>query len=185
MFESGENSNNIRNVAVDQFSLRCVYSATALVRRPTAGRGDSWGAWHYIACRQVPKGERAAAASRQTAIDADTVYSYSTRPPSDGSGQKRRLLATGRGEKAKAGDDADTSVDAEPTNVWGLVTNIHLSDLAIEGTLESMEDVLCPFRHLRELDLDGGEGGRQSLVGFKNTLGEFARLKSLDRGMTF
>ena len=35
------------------------------------------------------------------------------------------------------------------------MTNIHLSDLNIEGTLASL-DVLCRFRHLRELDLDGG-----------------------------
>ena len=39
---------------------------------------------------------------------------------------------------------------------YGLVTNVHLSDLAIEGTLDSMRDVLCPFTHLRELDIDGG-----------------------------
>ena len=47
---------------------------------------------------------------------------------------------------------------------YGLVTNVHLSDLAIEGTLDSMRDVLCPFTHLRELDIDGGRltgGGRR------------------------
>jgi hypothetical protein len=117
---------------------------------PTAGNGDSWGAWHYIACRQVPPGERAAAALRQAAVEADPVYAYST-PPSGGGGSsgsgpgQRRLQASG----APPGE-------GEPSNVWGLVTNIHLSDLAIEGTLDSMQGVLCPFRHLRELDMDGG-----------------------------
>jgi hypothetical protein len=33
--------------------------------------------------------------------------------------------------------------------VPGLVTNIHITDLAIEGTLESLATVLCPFTHLR------------------------------------
>jgi len=30
-----------------------------------------------------------------------------------------------------------------------------LCDLGIEGTLESLKPVLCPFVHLRELDMDG------------------------------
>jgi hypothetical protein len=37
----------------------------------------------------------------------------------------------------------------------GFVTNIHITDLKIEGTLESLGPALCPFNHLRELDLDG------------------------------
>ena len=37
----------------------------------------------------------------------------------------------------------------------GVVTNVHLTDLKIPGTLESLGKVLCPLRHLRELDLDG------------------------------
>jgi len=66
-------------------------------------------------------------------------------------GGQRRLSATQSGGGAMSGDDS-----GDILKEWGLVTNIHLSDLAIEGTLESMKDVLCPFVHLRELDLDGG-----------------------------
>ena len=33
----------------------------------------------------------------------------------------------------------------------GVVTTIHLCDLGIEGTLESMRAALCPFSHLREV----------------------------------
>lgn len=142
---------------------------------PTAGRGDSWGAWHYIACRQVPPGERAAAAAARlrrrrrrlagldgenagdknnitTIIDAAAYFEIPGDHDDKGgrSAGQKRLLATTE-------SDADRSADEDPSsNVMGLVTNIHLSDLAIEGTLESMEKVLCPFRHLRELDLDGG-----------------------------
>ena len=139
---------------------------------PTAGRGDSWGAWHYIACRQVPPGERAAATStrqrrrRLAGVDGEEIEedsygiidaAYFASTPGDDvvdggseSAGQRRLLSTAESE-------ADAIADAEPpSNMLGLVTNIHLSDLAIEGTLESMEKVLCPFRHLRELDLDGG-----------------------------
>ena len=35
------------------------------------------------------------------------------------------------------------------------MTTIHLTDLGIEGTLESLKSALCPLSHLRELDLDG------------------------------
>lgn len=41
----------------------------------------------------------------------------------------------------------------------GVVTNIHLTDLGIEGTLESLKAGLCPFTHLQELDLDGTRSG--------------------------
>ena len=37
----------------------------------------------------------------------------------------------------------------------GVVTTIHLTDLGIEGTLESIGPAFCPLVHLRELDLDG------------------------------
>ena len=37
----------------------------------------------------------------------------------------------------------------------GVVTTIHLCDLGIEGTLESMGHAFCPFVHLREFDVDG------------------------------
>ena len=33
----------------------------------------------------------------------------------------------------------------------GVVTTIHLCDLGIEGTLESMRAAFCPFSHLREV----------------------------------
>ena len=57
------------------------------------------------------------------------------------------------------------------------VTNVHLSDLNIEGTFESLLRGLCPFSHLRELDLDGGR-----LVGsMPEWLGEcFPELQELD-----
>jgi len=50
------------------------------LRRYTTGSGYSWGNWEYIACRRVPAAERAAAALRQAAADADagTVYAYAT-----------------------------------------------------------------------------------------------------------
>lgn len=120
-------------------------------------------------------------AMRQTKWDADTVSAYgftsgggedvmsgSSGPA--GGGQKRLLAAIppeegeGRG-RGREGDDAEE--DVEPTNVWGLVTNIHLCDLAMEGTLESMEAVFCPFRHLREFDVDGNRltGRRRSQRG--------------------
>ena len=38
----------------------------------------------------------------------------------------------------------------------GIVTNIHITDLKTTGTLASLGPALCPFNHLRELDLDGG-----------------------------
>lgn len=101
----------------------------------------------------------------QPAVDGDLVYAYSTQ--SFGPGQKRGLLAAppGQGE------------GEEPTDVWGLVTNIHLCDLNMEGTLESMEEVLCPFKHLRELDLDGGRL-RGSIPTFLGRC--FPHLKELD-----
>ena len=108
---------------------------------PTAGAPDSWGAWHYVACRVLPERERAAEASRP----------------------ENAVAAT------KTGDAAATTYFA--------VTNVHLSDLNIEGTFESLLRGLCPFSHLRELDLDGGR-----LVGsMPEWLGEcFPELQELD-----
>ena len=37
----------------------------------------------------------------------------------------------------------------------GVLTTIHLCDLGIEGTLESLGPAFCPFKHLREFDMDG------------------------------
>ena len=85
----------------------------------SSGASDSWGDWHYVACRAVPLRERVAAASLPT--NAGVVDAY-----------------------------------ANDVGAWGLVTNVHLSDLAIEGTLAAFEETLCPFEHLRELDMDGG-----------------------------
>ena len=121
---------------------------------PTAGERDSWGAWHYVACRWVPSGERAAAEAEAKVLGSSPVAaqgepSYSSSSSSSSSSSRGRKLSAAPGQNA---GEASRGKDA----VWGLVTNIHLSDLAIEGTLESMEGVLCPFRHLRELDLDGG-----------------------------
>ena len=45
--------------------------------------------------------------------------------------------------------------DGMSINRTGVVTTIHLTDLGIEGTLESMGPAFCPLVHLRELDLDG------------------------------
>jgi hypothetical protein len=103
---------------------------------PTAGAPDSWGAWHYVACRVLPERERAAEAARP----------------------ENAVAANGAGR-------------------YFAVTNVHLSDLNIEGTFESLLRVLCPFSHLRELDLDGGR-----LVGeIPEWLGEcFPRLQELD-----
>ena len=48
----------------------------------------------------------------------------------------------------------------------GVVTTIHMTDLGIEGSLESLKNVYCPFSHLRELDLDGSHftGGVPSWI---------------------
>ena len=109
---------------------------------PTAGAPDSWGAWHYIACRVLPERERAAEASRP----------------------ENAVAARGEG-------------DTGSETTYFAVTNVHLSDLNIEGTFESLLRSLCPFSHLRELDLDGGR-----LVGaIPEWLGEcFPRLQELD-----
>ena len=108
---------------------------------PTAGAPDSWGAWHYVACRVLPERERAAEASRP----------------------ENAVASEGEGDAAKT--------------TYFAVTNVHLSDLNIEGTFESLLRGLCPFSHLRELDLDGGR-----LVGaIPEWLGEcFPRLLELD-----
>ena len=87
---------------------------------PDAGASDSWGAWHYIACRHLPEAERAEEAAKP----------------------RNRAVVSAR---AASRENAQ----------YFAVTNIHLSDLNIEGTLASL-DALCRFRHLRELDLDGG-----------------------------
>jgi hypothetical protein len=81
---------------------------------PTAGAPDSWGAWHYVACRALPAAEREA------------------------------LLALGENAAARR----------TPASYFA-VTNVHLSDLNVEGELDAL-DALCAFSHLRELDLDGG-----------------------------
>ena len=108
---------------------------------PTAGAPDSWGAWHYVACRVLPERERAAEASRP----------------------ENAVASEGEGDAAKT--------------TYFAVTNVHLSDLNIEGTFESLLRGLCPFSHLRELDLDGGR-----LVGsMPEWLGEcFPELQELD-----
>ena len=101
-----------------------------------SGSDDSWGkdggGWEHIACR-----------------------SYDLDGPSEFAGMWRSDMSVSR---------------------MGVVTNIHITDLKIPGTLESLGKgasaavlrsrsrspharhfiaVLCPFRHLRELDLDG------------------------------
>ena len=49
---------------------------------PTAGASDSWGAWHYVACRVLPKRERDAEASRpeNAAVSAFDDGSLDTSP---------------------------------------------------------------------------------------------------------
>jgi len=66
--------------------------------------------------------------------------------------------------------------DLTPSEL-GVVTNIHITDLKTEGSLESLGRVLCPFVHLRELDLDGGHLSG-SLPRFLETC--FPHLKELD-----
>ena len=99
---------------------------------PTAGASDSWGAWHYVACRVLPKRERDAEASRpeNAAVSAFDDGSLDTSP----NRRKRK----------------------EKKETYYAVTNIHLSDLNIEGTFDSLLTFLCPLSHLRELDIDGG-----------------------------
>ena len=82
--------------------------------RAHRGAPDSWGAWHYVACRALPAAEREA------------------------------LLALGE----------NTAARRTPASYFA-VTNVHLSDLNVEGELDAL-DALCAFSHLRELDLDGG-----------------------------
>jgi hypothetical protein len=53
-------------------------------------------------------------------------------------------------------DLTPAELGGKPVHNAGVVTNIHITDLTTEGTLESLGAVLCPFNHLRELDLDGG-----------------------------
>lgn len=48
-----------------------------------------------------------------------------------------------------------TSAETGTAKTNGVVTNIHITDLKIKGTLASLGPALCPFNHLRELDLDG------------------------------
>ena len=100
---------------------------------PTAGESDSWGAWHYVACRVLPENERAAEAKRpeNSVVEAFDSSSRNISP-----------------------DKREGKLNSDDT--YYAVTNIHLSDLNIEGSFETLLRVLCPFSHLRELDLDGG-----------------------------
>jgi len=96
-----------------------------------AGSDSSWGSWAYIACRSMPEEER-----------ASTVRAA-------GVAAQGNVIAGGRALLQARFDETNWN------GVWGLVTNIHLSDLRITGTLESF-GVLCLFGdHLRELDMDG------------------------------
>lgn len=115
-----------------------------------------------MAMRQTAWGADTVSAYGSTSGDGEDVTSDSSGPA--GGGQKRLLAAEGQ-DPGREGDEAEE--DLEPTDVWGLVTNIHLCDLAMEGTLESMEAVFCPFRHLREFDVDGNRltGRRRSQRG--------------------
>jgi Fungal cellulose binding domain len=67
--------------------------------------------------------------------------------------------------------------DGQNVSRTGVVTTIHLTDLGIEGTLESAKAAFCPFVHLRELDMDGSHytGSIPSWIGDC-----FPHLKELD-----
>lgn len=57
----------------------------------------------------------------------------------------------------------------------GVVTNIHITDLLVEGPVPLKE--LCPFTSLREFDLDGGKLTGSIPVGFDAC---FPELKEID-----
>jgi hypothetical protein len=72
------------------------------------------------------------------------------------------------------------SATAAAEEEWELVTNIHLSDLSIKGTLQSMGGVLCPFKHLRELDLDGSQFTGRGLHSSTSQTAQTVSLLSLE-----
>ena len=122
----------------------------------SAGDSDSWGTWHYIACREVPFDElefakRSAVNNNANIIlnnnkeddDAPLLIFGATR-----SGRSLKMTEQGGEPGDGGGGGSSTSINGYNSNedeedvdyhgtfttrFGGLVTNIHLSDLSIEA----------------------------------------------------